>query len=133
MPISHVQITELPAGYKPGFSGANLDAIQHTLLEQTTMAVTGIGTCENFKVDWNDGTSDTIASFDFGYGATLKPLIAKHHYTKVGTYYPSVSQITGPSLAMQCGSRSPMPNSHVSIIAAPLPIIVQPIPLPIRK
>lgn len=111
----------LPQGIKPGFSGANLDVAQHTTQEQATLTLKGVGVCENFKIVWGDGSAETVTYFDFGYGASSAALVRTHQYTKPGTYFPSYSEIKGPTLSQQCGAGSTYPISNVKITSSTEP------------
>ncbi len=104
----------LPAGYSPGFTGAKLSTHNTGIHKDVGLSITGMGLCKNFKINWGDST-EIVAEFDFGYGGSLQALNRTHQYTKGGKYFPSVAEITGPSLNDRCGSRSDVPDSSVTI------------------
>lgn len=89
-----------------GFVAAGVDAPSHFINEDVILTVTGMGTCKNFVVEWNDGSKDTIANHVFGNVVGQNNLVLKHKYTSPKTYYPAVKEVFGPSLAERCGSRS---------------------------
>lgn len=104
----------LPAGYAPGFTGAKLSTHATGIHKDVGLSITGMGVCKNFKINWGDST-EVVAEFDFGYGGSSQALNKTHQYTKGGKYFPSVAEITGPSLNERCGSRSDVPDSSVTI------------------
>lgn len=104
----------LPAGYSPGFTAAKLSTHTAAINKDVTLSVTGMGVCKNFKINWGD-VSETISEFDFGYGGSAATLTKTHKYTKGGKYYPSVSEVFGPSLSDRCGSRTDVPDSSLTI------------------
>ena len=87
-----------------GFTGSiSFDKPEYPVDEMVTMSLSGVGLCKNFTANWGDGTTTNIQSYYFD---TDGPLHLKHKYTKAGPFYPVISEVKGPTIPEQCGSRS---------------------------
>jgi putative heme iron utilization protein len=79
--LSPAMADPLPVGYSPGFTAAKLSTHTVAVNKDVSLSVTGMGLCKNFKINWGD-SSEVVAEFDFGYGASLATLTKIHQYTK---------------------------------------------------